>query len=346
MQAVAGGEAVTSEHAPFSDLSPFFRKTPVERLPAFALRVALSAAIVVFVAAGCGRREIVDRSPPPTAAPSDSAESGGATKTPETEENSDSILPSQPPAKNDTKPGGEPAGAAAPVGENPPSEALAAEGPAIKAWERLGARVERNDEGLVYRLEATGLKITASEARHLADLRALESLEIGETLLDDATLHCISGLVGLKRLYLREAGLTDDALENLKGLQHLEVLSLAGNQIRGMGLAHLRGLEKLEVLNLSKNPLTDDGLAHLANLKELNTLTLADTRVTGAGLVHLKPLAKIRVLNLDRTQVVDGDLSRLTGFQNMRMLYLRGCKVTEESVSKLDGAISGLSIYP
>ena len=173
------------------------------------------------------------------------------------------------------------------------------------------------------------MKIPAAEARHLADLSALESLEIGETPLDDAALKHISGLVGLKRLYLRDVGLTDAALENLKGLSQLEV-ALAPRQPHhrdGPGSSSRLG-RTCEVLNLARNPLADDGLAHLAGLKELNTLTLADTAVTGAGLVHLKPLAKMRVLNLDRTKTADGDLVRLEGFQNMRMLYLHGCKVT------------------
>jgi hypothetical protein len=252
------------------------------------LRLPLAAAIAILGLAGCGHRESPEKKPAPNAARSTSAEKVDATKTVLPEKNAaasgtsvrdvdknaneakkvtaepakqPSLTESATPAANtEMRHAVEPAQATSQIKESASIKADAparetsrpatpeAEKPAVEALEKLGARVERNADGLVCRVEAVGLKVSAAELKHLADFSALEALEINETPLDDAALKPISALTGLRRLYLRDAGLTDAALENLKGLSQLEVLSLPGNRITGPGLAHLRGLADLEVL--------------------------------------------------------------------------------------------------
>ena len=287
-------------------------------------------ATVVLVLGGCGSR---DQGMPPKA--------GVVAKNEATER-----IPhaSGPTSQDATKagsplPGGPKVGSASEAVTGPGDQAAATE------LEKLGARLTRDDRGVVRGLAAKGDKFNDAAMAQLPALAGLETLDLNGCAITDAGWVHLRKLTSLQSLYLHDIPVSDDALVNLEGLADLTVLMLGKSRVAGPGLAHLKPLVNLEVLNLSHSPITDDALTHLKGMEELNTLGLEGTKVTDAGLVHLEPLAKLRVLNLSRTAVTDKGLGHLRHLTELRMLYLEEDQVDQENVGKFRKKMPGLAVY-
>ena len=88
-------------------------------------------------------------------------------------------------------------------------------------------------------------------------------LDLGESVVSDASLSFISELPHVTRLHLDQTTISDDAL------------------------SHLNELEFLEYLNLYKTSITDEGLVHLEGLRSLRSIYLWQTNVTSEGIDRL-----------------------------------------------------------
>ena len=133
---------------------------------------------------------------------------------------------------------------------------------AIAALEKLGAEVEKDEDGNVVFLNLIKTQISDAGLLHLQQLTNLQTLHLG-------------------------GNITDAGLVHLKGLTNLQTLILGG-AITDAGLAHLKGLKTLEMLGLSKTKVTDAGLEHLKGLTNLSHLSVYDTEVTDAGVAGLQ----------------------------------------------------------
>jgi Leucine-rich repeat (LRR) protein len=227
----------------------------------------------------------------------------------------------------------------------PEATAAGSEGIAMALLRQKGASFDLDDQGHAQATVMAGPQLDDGVLAQLANLPALESLDIGQSGVSEAGIAHLRGLIGLKRLYLHDLPIADHALINLRNLVDLDVLSLRNTQIEGRGLIYIRGLVHLRVLNLSKTKFSDEALVYLKGLWDLDTLALEDTGMTGAGLVQLKPLDKLRVLNLNGCKVTDADLAGLVGHDALRMLYLKRCKVSEKGVTDLKKKMVSLAVY-
>ena len=137
-----------------------------------------------------------------------------------------------------------------------------AEDQAVKAVEKLGGKVIRDDKDPAHPVVEVDLEQCWG--------------------LTDAGLKELAALKGLRKLVLFSCeGVTDASLKELIVFPRLQRLDLALTKVTGTGLKDLAGLKELQTLRLSYTAVTDAGLQHLAALKGLKDLDLECTRGNG-----------------------------------------------------------------
>ncbi|MCH2125966.1 MAG: hypothetical protein MK165_14325, partial [Pirellulaceae bacterium] len=146
---------------------------------------------------------------------------------------------------------------------------------ALKALEQLGAKLTRNEQGLVI-------------AVHLGS-NDTETTSVEQGTASDAGIAHLAGMTSLEIVSLVGPQITNAGLLNLSGLTNLRHLELYAPQVTDAGVAHLKGLPKLNFLALDLcSKITDASVVHLSTLTKLETLCLLDTQVTEAGIAELQ----------------------------------------------------------
>ncbi|MFC1758423.1 carboxypeptidase regulatory-like domain-containing protein [Planctomycetota bacterium] len=132
--------------------------------------------------------------------------------------------------------------------------------------------------------------VTDAGAAHLAQLKNLRTIHLGNSKITDEALRHFSGLPKIEKLSLQKNHFTNDGLENLQKSTQLKELWLGRgtNEITDDGLRYLAGLTNLEILGLQSSKVTDAGLLHLRSLKNLKRLWTGGSRVTEAGRAELR----------------------------------------------------------
>jgi Leucine-rich repeat (LRR) protein len=121
---------------------------------------------------------------------------------------------------------------------------------------------------------------------HLANLKSLRILQLGDNLCSDAGLATLSGLSGLTQL------------------------GIGGERVTDAGMNHLAKLRGLQELTVHKSRVTGDGLALLLDLPGLTSLDLqGSTGVGDSGVEPLSRLTCLRILGLTGTTVSDDGMT-------------------------------------
>ena len=198
---------------------------------------------------------------------------------------------------------------------------------AIATFQSRNAGLAFDEKGSVIELSLFNTKATDADMAHARHFTKLNTLYVGSeigdnglshikelhnlklidctfnTIITDAGVAHLQGLVQLEGISLADTQVTDKGLEYLKQMKSLQGLTLADTGITDVGLSHIKDLTKLERLGLSTTKITDDGLANLSGLVNLTGLTMATTNITDEGLKHLEPLKKLQVLDVSKTKV-------------------------------------------
>jgi hypothetical protein len=174
---------------------------------------------------------------------------------------------------------------------------------------RIAPAFPRLKRLLLYSSQATDESLAC-----LADLQGLDTFFIWDaSAITDAGAKHLSQLKNLESIHISNSQIGDGALEALATLPKLSRMSLQQNAFTDAGLGHLADMQQLRSLwiGMSKGKITDAGLAHLSGLEELEQLDLQHSQVTDAGLEHLKGLKSLRRLLLGRAPVTDKGLDSL-----------------------------------
>src|ERR1043166_8220368 len=139
--------------------------------------------------------------------------------------------------------------------------ARADEASAVKAVEKLGGKVTRDD------------KLPG---------KPVIGVNLGHTKVTDADLKELKHLMQLTSLNLNSTAVTDAGLKELADLKQLTSLDLRDTPVTGAGLKELKDLKQLTSLNLFLARVTDAGLKELKHLTQLKELVLSHTQVTDA----------------------------------------------------------------
>ena len=154
---------------------------------------------------------------------------------------------------------------------------------------------------LLYREQATdtGLK----KIRGMASLEGIWVWD-ASAVSDTGAAH-LATLKNLKVIHLGNAKLTDEALKHFGSLPKIEDLSLQGNHFTNKGLEFLQESTQLKelTLGLGTNEITDDGLRFVSALTNLEILGLQHSKITDAGLQHLRTLKNLKQLWVGGTEV-------------------------------------------
>ena len=113
-------------------------------------------------------------------------------------------------------------------------------GGAVAELEKLGAKITKDDQGQVIRVNLYATRITDAGLVHLKGLTNLERLLIGGNEINDTGLAHLKQLANLERLFLDKTQITDVGLGHLKSLANLKTLGLAGTKVTDAGIAELQ----------------------------------------------------------------------------------------------------------
>jgi len=134
-----------------------------------------------------------------------------------------------------------------------------------------------------------------SDLEGLTGMKGLRRLWAGDTFVSD--LAPLAELTALEDLDLHGTGIRDDAVVHLAGLRALRRLDLQGTNISDAAVATLERLSNLETLNLYRTKISNAGLERLSKLTKLQEIDIRYTRVTASGYDALRaalPRARIQ----------------------------------------------------
>src|SRR5262245_24633536 len=106
----------------------------------------------------------------------------------------------------------------------------------------------------------------------------------------DPVLGHLAALKNVKVLWLGNSQISDEGLVNVRELYRLEQLWLGNTRVTDAGLVNLQRLSKLREVSLANTRVSDAGLVHLHGLTGLRQLSVRNTQVTPTGTAELRRL--------------------------------------------------------
>jgi Leucine-rich repeat (LRR) protein len=104
----------------------------------------------------------------------------------------------------------------------------------------------------------------------------LTELLLDSTLTTDQGLVHLASLKALRKLGLGNTSVRGEGFSYLKDLESLTQVSLGGAPVTDSGLKQLALIRNLERLSLNHSDITNEGISQLKNLKKLTHLNLAE----------------------------------------------------------------------
>lgn len=132
----------------------------------------------------------------------------------------------------------------------------------------------------------------------LSRLTKIKTLALFSTSISDDTMRHIAALRQLESLNVGNSLVGDSGMGRLSDLRKLRRLAVMGNRISDVGIQVLVRLPNLESLDLSNTDVSDDGMHTIAQLTQLSWLELWGTTVTDQGLLQLKSLKSLKRLTI------------------------------------------------
>lgn len=207
--------------------------------------------------------------------------------------------------------------------------------------ESFGCRSRINDEGRVVQLIVSSADFGDSECRQLAEMPALEVVDLSGTGVTDSSLSVLAQLPALRTLKLAGTAVTDEGLGVLAGCQSLREISLcrcALDRLTESGVGQLRSLQSL---NLMDTQISDDSGPALSRLVNLKQLYLGRSQISSTILSTLTRLKKMELLNVTGLVVEESaHLSALGELPSLQMLYLDHSGIDDNSFEKLTAAFA------
>lgn len=151
-----------------------------------------------------------------------------------------------------------------------------------------------------------GLAINESHIGPILNMRALRSLDLGETD-DEVTLALSRSMTSIQTLSLAGDGITDVSIAAVAAMTGLESLYVRSDVVTGRGIESWSKLKSLKSLHLGGKNITDRALAKLSCVPSVSTLKLSFCTIDGTGLIGLTFFDLIEFINcfnvLDATKL-------------------------------------------
>jgi Leucine-rich repeat (LRR) protein len=158
----------------------------------------------------------------------------------------------------------------------------------------------------------------------------LKSLNLANTLLDDACVAAISRQPNLKHLDVSGTNIEDEWLRHLADSE-LESLNLSDTPLSSAGLLNVASIVTLTDLKIERTRISADDVGLLQRLPVLQTLAL-DQCYGGRALIEcLMNLRSLSTLIVTNSGLADDEVALLRKLPNLKLLNLEGNKVIQES---------------
>jgi F-box and leucine-rich repeat protein 14 len=172
----------------------------------------------------------------------------------------------------------------------------------------------------IVRLSVNSCKVTNSFLNHVAQLRAIQTLEISDcSRVTDAGIQ---------------------ALSNLSCLQNLDLYETPG--VGDVGLAYLSQCSQLLSFRMMSSAITDASIPVIASWRQLRNLSLEGSHgISNDGVRLLSALINLKILDLAGCKrITDEGLLPLAVMDGLRQLNLEGCRrITYDGVEKFKSRV-------
>ncbi|MBC8218503.1 MAG: hypothetical protein H8E73_08565, partial [Planctomycetes bacterium] len=175
---------------------------------------------------------------------------------------------------------------------------------------------------------------------YIADLTELEEINLEDSIIGDAGLQHLKGMIKLKKLdignrdYPVSYKITDAGMVHLSNVKSLEELKLPYAGVTDIGLAQLAGLNALKKLNVGRD-VTDEGMVALAKMKSLEDLDLGCPNITDAGLAELCRSSSLKSLSIGRCKVTDAGLANVANLKSLEHLSVSNVPINGAGLGAL-----------
>lgn len=161
--------------------------------------------------------------------------------------------------------------------------------------EKLGGKVEFDQDGQVVKIDLNNAKITDADLALIEKFPGLQWLDLRITPITDEGVAHLRTLRNLRFLNLFRTDLTDKGLENIRGMIDLETLLIGGTKITDAGLVNLERFTKLRKVSVFRTEVSDAGLKSLEKINSLEVLLIGESKITDDGAKAIqKALPKIK----------------------------------------------------
>lgn len=144
-------------------------------------------------------------------------------------------------------------------------------------------------------IRISGVELTSEQLIIIGNKPLIMGLSLVDCAISDNDLAHLADLKALKSLNLSRNPITGPGLRHLKGLQKLSLLNLNNTKIRGPGLEIIEEFPLLYDLRLNGTQIDDTGVEHLVQPHtRIRKLGLRHTNVTQLGSLKLAQIIWLR----------------------------------------------------
>lgn len=183
-------------------------------------------------------------------------------------------------------------------------------------------------------LEITHCPITSAGIRKVEHFKALKTLNLTGSQIDDQVADSINSLPQLQLLVLSKTRVTNTCLARLQGHPNLKTIRLSETQIDDEGIPHLKKFTNLRDISARDLNLTDRALLPLSEIRELRFLDLSGTKV-GQDLSPFAKFVNLQFLDLNRTRIVPTELRHLEQTPRLLQLSLIDADIDDRAIPYL-----------
>jgi hypothetical protein len=178
-----------------------------------------------------------------------------------------------------------------------------------------------------------GSSVTDPGLKAVAHCTNVESLDLSETQITDATLSAVGkSFPKLEQVSVSRTKVTGTGIKALAGIENVTRLDVGGCELDEGTVQAIGGMKKLQNLNLNGAKFKPEWLKHLAGaqLKELNVSNTAFDDAAAIALAALAP--NLNTLRANDTKLGDAGLQALAKLTKLRWLENYTTQVTKKGV--------------